>query len=208
VPIDLDGSGADLAVGCTYKYLNGGPGAPAFLYVRAALQETLRQPIWGWFGQRDQFAMGPSYDPVPGVDRFLAGTPSVLGLLAVEASAAVLAEAGIERLRAKGIALGQLIVELADDWLAPLGVTVGSPRDPACRGSHVSLRHPDAYRICRALIKEAAVIPDFRAPDSVRLCPAPAYTRFVDVWDAMDRLCGIVESGSYRRFDPTPARVT
>jgi kynureninase len=107
VPIDLDGSGADLAVGCTYKYLNGGPGAPAFLYVRTSLQESLRQPIWGWFGQRDQFAMGPAYDPVPDVGRFLAGTPSVLGLLAVEAGAAVLAEAGIERLRAKGIALGE-----------------------------------------------------------------------------------------------------
>jgi kynureninase len=208
VPIDLDDAGADLAVGCTYKYLNGGPGGPAFLYVRTSLQDELLQPIWGWFGQRDQFAMGPSYDPEPGIGHFLSGTPPILGLLAVDAGVTVLLEAGVDRLRTKGVALTQLIIELADAWLEPHGVTLGSPRNPERRGSHISLRHPDAWRLCRALIEDAAVVPDFRAPDSIRLGPAPAYTRFVDVWDAMDRLRRLLEGGAYRRFEQTPVRVT
>jgi kynureninase len=208
IPIDLEGTDVDLAVGCTYKYLNAGPGAPAFLYVRRRLQDRLRQPIWGWFGQRDQFAMGPTYDPEPGIGQFLVGTPPVLGLLAVEAGAAVLAEAGIVRLRAKSVALTELIVEFWEDRLRPLGLELGSPRDPARRGAHVSLRHPEAWRICRALIEDARVIPDFRTPDSIRLGPAPAYTRFVDVWDALDRLRVVVERGTYLRFDPGLDRVT
>jgi kynureninase len=208
VPIELDRSGADLAVGCTYKYLNAGPGAPAFLYVRREHVKGLRQPIWGWFGQRDQFAMAQGYDPAPDVSRFLVGTPHVLGAALVEEGAALLAEAGIGRLRAKGIALTELLIALYDAWLAPLGLTLASPRDPEARGSHVAIGHPDAFRICRALIERAGVIPDFRAPDRIRLGPAPIVTRFTDVWDAMDRLRTVVSDGVHETVDPTRARVT
>jgi kynureninase len=208
VPVGLEAHGVDLAVGCTYKYLNAGPGAPAFLYVRSELQPRLRSPIQGWFGQRDQFAMGPGYEPEEGVTRFLAGTPPILGLAAVEAGAELVAEAGIERLRAKGVALTELIVALHDEGLASLGFELGSPRDPARRGSHVALRHPHAWRICRALIERARVVPDFRTPDSVRLGVPPLYTRFVDVWDAIDRLRRLVEAGEHLAYDDTRARVT
>ncbi|MGW5671372.1 kynureninase [Micromonospora sp. NPDC003776] len=208
VPLDLTAAGADLAVGCTYKYLNGGPGAPAFLYVRRELQERLRQPIWGWFGQRDQFAMGPTYDPVPDLDRFQVGTPPVLGMAALDPALDVLAEAGIDLVREKGRRLSQAIVTLADAWLTPYGFTVASPRDPDRRGSHVSLHHPDALRISRAVADEGRVIGDYRAPDRLRLGPAPLYTRFVDVWDAMDRLRDIAERRSYERVPGAPSRVT
>ncbi len=196
VPADLDQSGADLAVGCTYKYLNAGPGAPAFLYVRAALHGRLRQPVWGWFGQRDQFAMGPDYDPVPGIGAFATGTPSIIGTVAVEEGARLLGEARLGRLRAKGTALTSYLITLADEWLAPLGFSVASPREDARRGGHVSLRHPEAKRLSQALI-QAGVIGDFRVPDLLRLCPAPISTRFTDVWDALDRLRQITAGRTY-----------
>ncbi len=208
LPVELDAAGADLAVGCTYKYLNAGPGAPAFLYVRAEHQPRLRSPIQGWFAQRDQFAMGPRYEPVEGIGRFLAGTPPVLDLAAVEAGAALIAEAGIERVREKSVALTELVVELHDAWLAPLGFELGTPRDSARRGAHVSLRHPEGWRICRALIERADVVPDFRGPDSVRIGLPPVYTRFVDAWDALDRLRRVVEDEVYLEVDPAVARVT
>jgi len=208
IPIGLRDAGVELAVGCTYKYLNGGPGAPAFLYVADELQPRLRSPIWGWFGQRDQFAMERDYDPVEGIGRFLAGTPPVLDLAAVEEGVKLTAAAGVDRLREKSLALCELIIELHDAWLAPLGFELGSPRDGARRGSHVSVRHPEAWPICRALIERADVIPDFRGPDSIRLGVAPLYTRFVDVYDAIDRLRGLVERGEQRLVDPERARVT
>ncbi|MGH3342615.1 MAG: kynureninase [Carbonactinosporaceae bacterium] len=207
-PVQLDRTGADLAVGCTYKYLNGGPGAPAFLYVRHDLQAGLRQPVWGWFGQRDQFAMGPHYDPVPGVGRFLGGTPPVPALCAVDEGVRLLAEAGIGRLRAKGVMMTDYLIALADAWLAPLGFSVASPRDPARRGSHVALRHPEAYRICRAAIERARVVADFRAPDRLRLGPAPLTSSFAEVWTALDRLRHLVEAREYEDYDATPGRVT
>ena len=186
-PVELDASNVDLAVGCTYKYVNAGPGAPAFLYVNRARQPELRQPIWGWFGQRDQFEMGPAYDPEPGIAQFLVGTSPALGLAAVDEGVKLLAEAGIDRLREKGVALTSFLIDLHDAWLAELGFRVGSPRDPATRGSHVALRHPEARKLCAALI-ERGVVPDFRTPDRLRFGPAPISTRFVDVWDAMDCL--------------------
>jgi kynureninase len=207
VPVDLTANGADLAVGCTYKYLNGGPGAPAFLYVRRELQEQLRQPIWGWFGQRDQFAMGPAYDPAPGIERFAVGTPPVLATVAVEVGARLVAEAGVERLAVKGRALGELVVALADAWLAPHGVALASPRDPARRGSHVTLAHADAWQLTQALV-DRGVVPDFRTPDRVRLGPAPLYTRFVDVWDAMDCFREVLASGAHEGYPTVRARVT
>jgi kynureninase len=199
VPVPLSAAGADLAVGCTYKYLNGGPGAPAFLYVRSELQAALRQPIWGWFGQADQFTMGARYDPVPGIARFTVGTPSVLATYAVAEGARIVAEAGIGRLRAKGMALTSYLIELADAVLAPLGFSVASPRDAERRGAHVSLHHPAAWQVCQALLHRN-VVPDFRTPDRLRLGPAPLYTRFTEVWEGVDRMRAIVAAGEHERY--------
>lgn len=207
VPVGLGAAGADLAVGCTYKYLNAGPGAPAFLYVRRDLQAELRQPVWGWFGQRDLFAMGPAYDPEPDVRRFLTGTPSVLGTVAVQEGVRILAEAGLDRLRAKGVAMTSYLIELADAWLTPLGFTLASPREAARRGSHVTLRHPESLRIYRALTADARVIPDFRTPDRVRLGPAPLTTRFTEVYDGLDRLRRLVAAGEHLRHSAEPGGV-
>ena len=207
VPIQLSAAGADLAVGCTYKYLNGGPGAPAFLFVRRDLQEQLRSPIQGWFGQRDQFAMGPVYEPADGIERFGVGTPNVLGTAAVEVGARLVAEAGVDRLAAKGRAMTDLIVGLGDAWLAPHGAVLASPRQAAARGSHVTFAHPQAWQLTQALI-ERGVVPDFRTPDRVRLGPAPLYTRFVEVWDAMDRFRGLLEEGHLERYSGERSRVT
>jgi kynureninase len=207
VPVELTASGADLAVGCTYKYLNGGPGSPAFLYVRRELQEQLRSPIQGWFGQRDQFAMGPVYDPAPGIERFGVGTPPVLAMAAVEMGARLVADAGVERLAAKGRRMTALMVDLAEAWLAPHGVRLASPREPERRGSHITLAHPAAWQLTQALI-DRQVVPDFRTPDRVRLGPAPLYTRFVDVWDAMDRFRAVLADGAFERYPAELSRVT
>jgi kynureninase len=208
VPVDLHAAGAELAVGCTYKYLNAGPGAPGYLYVAAPLQERLRSPIWGWFGQRDQFAMERDYDPEPSIRRFLAGTPPILGLAAVEAGLRITAEAGIGALYAKSRALTELIVALHDAWLVPLGFELATRRDPARRGSHVALRHPQGWQVARALIERAGVVPDFRGPDTIRLGVAPLYTRHVDVWDALERLRDLVARGEHERVDAALGRVT
>jgi kynureninase len=195
IPVGLDEAGADLAVGCTYKYLNGGPGSPAFAYVRRGLQAELRQPVWGWFGQREQFAMGPSYEPETGMGRFLAGTPPVLGLLAVDIAAETLESAGIPALWTKSQQLTAMLVDLVRDWLEPLGATLASPTDPDRRGAHLSVAHPLAWPWCKALIDRRMVIADFRKPDTIRLGPAPLYTRFVDVFDAVQRMAEVLEAG-------------
>jgi kynureninase len=189
VPLALDADGADLAVGCTYKYLNGGPGAPAYMYAREGLLGPggLRQPIWGWLGRRDAFEMRPGYEPGEGARALLSGTPPALALACVEEGVRLVAEAGIGAIRAKGIALTEYAIELADARLARVGVAVGSPRDAARRGAHVALRHADARRLCVALI-ERGVIPDFRAPDVIRFGLSPLSTRFVDVWDGVQVL--------------------
>lgn len=207
VPITLDADGVDLAVGCTYKYLDGGPGSPAFLYVRTELQATLRQPIWGWFGQRDQFAMGPAYDPVPTIDRFATGTPNIVGLTSVEAGVTLLAAAGIDALRAKGISLTSYLIQLCDAWLIPLGFELAGPRDANLRGSHVSLRHPAAFQLCRALIEDH-VVPDYREPDLIRCGLAALTTSFAEVHEAMRRLRELTTSGRYLDFAPERSRVT
>jgi kynureninase len=207
VQIDLEAEGADLAVGCTYKYLNGGPGAPAFLYVRRDLQDQLRSPIQGWFGQRDQFAMGPVYEPANGIERFGVGTPPVLGMAAVEVGARIVAEAGMERLAAKGQAMTDLMVALGDEWLAPHGAVLATPRQASARGSHVTFAHAQAWQLTQALI-DRGVVPDFRTPDRVRLGPAPLYTRFVDVWDAMQRFREVLVERAQDRYPAERARVT
>jgi kynureninase len=207
VPVELDAAGADLAVGCTYKYVNAGPGAPGLLYVRESLQPRLRQPIWGWFSQRDQFEMGPRYDPASGIDAFLTGTPNIIGSVAVEEGARLLGEAGMPQLRAKSVELTTYLIALADEWLVPLGFAIASPRDAARRGAHVALRHDDAWQICQALIREG-VIGDYRTPDRVRLGPVPIYTNFTEVWTALDRLRDIAATKSYADLPAEPPRVT
>jgi kynureninase len=208
VPVDLEASGADLAVGCTYKYLNAGPGAPAYLYVRRSLQDSVRSPIQGWFGQRDQFAMERPYEPEDGVRRFLAGTPPILGLAAVDVGAELVGEAGIERIRAKSGSLTTLAVDVFDAELVPLGFELGTPRDVRLRGGHVALRHPEAWRICRALIDRAQVVPDFRGPDSVRLGLSPLSTSHTDAADALLRLRDLVAGGGHLEFALERTRVT
>lgn len=188
VPVDLTEAGADLAVGCTYKYLNAGPGAPAFSYVRSELQAELRQPIWGWFGQRDQFEMGPRYDPLPGIRQQLAGTPNIVGLACVEEGVGLIVRASMPALREKSLALCEWSLALFEQSLAQLEFSLASPREGNRRGAHVSLRHAEARTICELLIDELGVVPDFRAPDVVRIGLAPLYTRYVDVWDAFERL--------------------
>jgi kynureninase len=180
IPVELEANGVDLAVGCTYKYLNGGPGSPAFLFVRHALQDDLRPPIQGWFAQREQFEMGPAFEREPGIRGWLVGTPGVIALTSAQGGIEVVAEAGIGAIRAKGIALTRYAIALTDTWLAPLGCSVGSPRDASRRGAHVSIRHPDAKRLTRELIAQG-VIPDFRAPDSIRIGLSPLTTSFEDV---------------------------
>lgn len=200
VPVRLDEWGADLAVGCTYKYLNAGPGAPAFLYVREALQSILDSPIWGWFGEADPFAFDLDYRPAPGVRRFLVGTPPMLSLSAIEPAVEIVRRAGIERIREKSIAMTGYLIERVDARLAPLGFTLGTPREPERRGSHVSIRHPEGYRINRALIEEMALLPDFRAPDNIRLGIAPLYNRFAELHEGVERIARVVQEARFTHF--------
>ncbi len=187
VPLRLHDVDADLAVGCTYKYVNGGPGAPAFVWAHERHHDALENPVPGWMGHADPFAMGPAYAPAPGVRRFMTGTPSALALAAVDEGVALLAEAGVDAVRAKSVALTSYAVELHDAWLAPRGVELASPREAAQRGSHVTLRHPDARLLTDALTARG-VIPDFRNPDGIRIGLAPLYTSFTDGHDGLAAL--------------------
>lgn len=178
VPVALDGWDADLAVGCTYKYLNGGPGSPAFGYVNARLQADLTQPIQGWMGHADPFLMGPGYAPAKGMRRFISGTPPILGMVAMQSMLELVEEAGIEAIRAKSVALTSYVVELADTTLP--AVTLASPRDPAQRGGHVTLHH-DRMRAVTARLWERDVIPDYRDPGGLRIGLSPLSTSFDEV---------------------------
>ncbi|MFN8148955.1 MAG: kynureninase [Candidatus Nanopelagicales bacterium] len=181
---DLD---ADLAIGCTYKYVNGGPGAPAFVWAHERHHDDLVNPVPGWMGHADPFAMGPAYAPAAGVRRFMTGTPSAVALAAVDEGVALLAEAGMDAVRAKSLLLTAYAVELHDAWLAPLGVELASPHDPEQRGSHITLRHPDARALTDALVARG-VVPDFRNPDGIRVGLAPLYTTFTEVHDGLAAL--------------------
>jgi kynureninase len=181
IPRQLDDWQVDLAVGCTYKYLNGGPGSPAFGYVRSDLQGHLRQPIQGWMGAAEPFAMAEHYTPSDGIRRFLSGTPSILGMLAMRDMLALIEQAGLEAIRAKSVALTEFAIQVSDRLLGPLGVEVGSPRDPAVRGSHVTLEHPE-FRLATQRLWEMGVIPDFRPPDGLRIGLSPLSTSFSEVY--------------------------
>ncbi len=208
IPVDLNGSGADLAIGCSYKYLNGGPGAPAFLYVRRDLQEQLRNPIAGWMGQRNLFDFELQYVPAPGMRKFLSGTQTILSLAAVEVGVDLLLEAGMERLRAKSVRQTEYLIELWDVLLRPLGFMLNSPPDPNERGSHVSLGHEEGLRIDLALIHEMKVLPDFRAPDNIRLGVTPIYTTFAEIHTAVMRIKQVVEERIYEKYANEAPKVT
>ena len=208
VPVDLNGAGVDLAIGCTYKYLNGGPGAPAFLYVRRDLQERLGNPLSGWWGQRRPFDFGLEYQPAAGLRHFLTGTLPIVSLALIEPGVDLLLEAGMEALRAKSVAQTEYLIDLWQAVLAPLGFTLNSPRDASRRGSHVSLGHVEGMRIDLALINDMQVLPDFRSPDNIRLGIAPIYTSFVDIHSAVMRLREIVVDRLYEKYPSEPPEVT
>jgi kynureninase len=220
VPLALNAWDVDLAVGCTYKYLNGGPGSPAFLYVRRDLHDKLNQPIWGWFGAQSPFDFNLEFKPAADIDRFRVGTAPMLSMLAIEPALDILLEAGMTRLREKSIRQTDYLLYLAHEWLLPLEFSIGSPLDSRHRGSHVSLRHPEAYRIIRAMIElppmefgskthpSMRVIPDFRAPDNIRLGIAPLYTTYHDIYRALDFMRWIVEEKVYLGYSDERQAVT
>ncbi|MFB2585754.1 kynureninase [Herbiconiux liukaitaii] len=192
VPIELDAWGVDLATGCTYKYLNGGPGSPAFVYANAALLEDARQPIWGWMGDHDPFAMAGGYRPATGIRRFMSGTPPIMGMIAMQEMLDLIAEVGIEAIREKSLALTDFAIALHDERLAPLGVTLSSPRRREVRGSHVTLDHPRFAGIMDELWANG-VLPDFRAPSGIRLGLSPLSTSFAEVEVVIEAVRGILE---------------
>ena len=208
VPVHLDACNADFAIGCTYKYLNGGPGAPAFLYVNKKLQEKLSSPIWGWWGQKNPFDFDLDYQPAPGAQRFLVGTQPMISLLTMEAALEPLLQAGMDSLREKSILMTDFASFLTESWLVPFGFSLGSPVDSAMRGSHISIRHPEGYRINRALIEEMNLIPDFRAPDNLRLGFAPIYLSFTDVWEGFDRIRRVMDEKRYEKYPKNKLAVT
>jgi kynureninase len=185
VPVHADRWEFDLAVGCTYKDLNGGPGSPAFAYVRDDLHAVLRQPIQGWFGTADLFAMGPEYVPARSIRRFVSGTSPISAMIAMQETLAMIEEAGMESVRAKSIGLTSFAIDLADEWLGPLGVTLGTPRDPEERGGHVILQH-DAMREVTARLWQRDVIPDYRDVGGLRVGLAPLSTSFEEVYRGLD----------------------
>ena len=220
VPLELEAWGVDLAVGCTYKYLNGGPGAPAFLYVRRELQDKLMQPIWGWFGAQSPFDFDLEFTPAEDIARFRVGTAPMLSMLAIEPALDILLEAGMVRLREKSVRQSEYLLFLAEKWLLPLGFEIGSPMNANQRGSHISLRHREAYRISRAMIElppsaerpgthpATRVIPDFRAPDHIRLGIAPLYTTYHDIHRALDYMRWIIEDQIYLGYSDERQAVT
>lgn len=214
VHLELNEWNVDLAVGCTYKYLNGGPGSPAFLFVRKDLQKELLPPIWGWFADKAPFAFNLEFTPADNISRYQISTPHILSMAGIEPALEILLEAGMDQLREKSIKQTDYLIYLAQELLIPLGFEIGSPLDSSQRGSHVSLRHPEAYRICRALIDpqpgdtNLKVIPDFRAPNNIRLGIAPLYTSFTDIHRALKRLKTIVEDGIFQNYSKEQLKVT
>ncbi len=205
VPLNLNESGADMAVGCTYKYLNGGPGAPAFLYVRKDLQEKLSNPIWAWFSHEKPFDFTLEYTAKNGIQRFAAGTPSVLSLAAIEAGLDIMLEAGMQNLREKSITQSSFLIELVQNLLEPLGFKIASPLNVNERGSHISIQHLEGYKINRAMIEpmdgSPSIIPDFRPPNNIRLGIAPLYNTFEEIFQTIVRIKIIVETKEFEHFD-------
>ena len=208
MPVDLGGAGADLAAGCTYKYLNGGPGSPAFLYVNATIDGEVHNPLSGWWGHENPFEFDLEYRPDASIRRFQTGTMPILSLSAVETGVALTTEAGIKRLREKSVGLSAFFIEQARVHLEPLGFTLASPADPARRGSHVSLRHDDGWRIVQAMIEHGKVIPDFREPDNLRFGFAPLYTSYADLPTAIIRIKNLIAAALPQTYPTTRSAVT
>jgi len=208
VPMQLDSWNVDMVIGCGYKYLNGGPGAPAFLYINKSIQDELESPIWGWFGQKSPFAFDLDYTPASGIGRFLAGTPPMISLSALETSVDMIIGVGMEAIRAKSVLITEYMIQLYDLHLAELGFTLGSPRNAAIRGSHVSIRHPLGYQINQALIAEQNVIPDFREPDNLRLGLSPLTTSYAEIWHGVDRIRETIVRGLHLKYPSTRKAVT
>jgi kynureninase len=208
IEMNFDANGVDLAVGCTYKYGNSGPGAPAWLYVATKMQKELQVPIQGWFSQGDQFGMGPVFEKAEGIRGFQIASPSLIGLRCIKTSFEIIKEAGIDKIAHKAAVGTQMMIDLYDAWLAPLGMQLNTSRDPKERGGHISLVHPDAARICVALREFANVIPDYRTPNSIRLAISPLPTSYVEVWDGFERIRDLVSTRQYEKVSATGSRVT
>jgi kynureninase len=208
IEMDFDKNGVDIAVGCTYKYGNSGPGSPAWLYVNKKVQAELQVPIQGWFSQGDQFAMGADFERAQGIRGFQIASPSLIGLRCIKSAFSMIEEAGIGAISEKAAIGTEMMIQLYDAWLADLGFTLLTSRNPQERGGHISLGHPDAARICVALREFADVIPDYRTPNSIRLAIAPLPTSYVEVWDGFARIRDLVASRQYEKIEKTDSRVT
>jgi kynureninase len=211
--IKLNETNADLAVGCTYKYLNGGPGAPAFLYVRKDLQEKLVNPIYSWFAHEKPFDFKPNFIPAKGIQKFAISTPSILSLGAISPGLDIILEAGIKNIEEKSRAQSEFLISLIKEFLIPLNFEIMSPLNTNSRGSHISIKHPESYRINRAMISPSSssvksVIPDFRPPNFIRLGITPLYTSFEDLYQAILRIKQIVTTKEYERFSNEKLQVT
>ncbi len=208
VQLDFDSNQVGLAVGCTYKYGNSGPGAPAWLYVSKKMQHELHVPIQGWFAQRDQFAMGPTFEKDQSIRGFQIASPSLMGLRSIKSAFEMIELAGIAAIEKKAAAGTSMMIALFDQWLAPLGFTLNTPRDARSRGGHISLVHPEAERISVALRKFANVIPDYRVPNSIRVAISPLATSYVEVYDGFQRIRDLVASRKYEEISGQDSRVT
>ena len=208
IELNLDANGVDLCVGCTYKYGNSGPGSPAWLYVSKRVQKELQVPIQGWFAQDAQFEMGAVFERSQTIRGFQIASPSLMGIRCVQTAFSMIKEAGIDAIAHKAAIGTQMMIDLYDAWLAPLGIELNTSRDAKERGGHISLVHPDAAQICVALRTMSNVIPDYRTPNSIRLAISPLPTSFVEVWDGFERIRDLVASGRYKEVQEGGSRVT
>jgi kynureninase len=208
IEMNLDANGADLVVGCTYKYGNSGPGSPAWLYVSKRIQKELQVPIQGWFSQGDQFGMGPVFERAEGIRGYQIASPSLMGLRCVKSAFEIIEEAGIDAIASKAAIGTQMMIDLYDAWLADLGITLLTSRNAKERGGHITLGHPDAGRICIALRQFANVIPDYRTPNSIRLAISPLPTSYVEVWDGFQRIRDLVATRQFEKVEEGGSRVT
>ena len=208
IELNLDANGVDLCVGCTYKYGNSGPGSPAWLYVSKRVQSELQVPIQGWFAQDAQFEMGPVFERSQTIRGFQIASPSLMGIRCVQVAFSMIKEAGIDAIAHKAAVGTQMMIELYDAWLAPLGIELNTSRNANERGGHISLVHPDAAQICVALRTISNVIPDYRTPNSIRLAISPLPTSYVEIWDGLDRMRDLVASGRYKEVQEGGSRVT
>ena len=208
IELNLDANGVDLAVGCTYKYGNSGPGGTAWLYVNKSIQKELRVPIQGWFSQKDQFTMGPFFEPADDIRRFQIASPSIIGMRMIQAGFKMIEEATIEAIEQKANVGTEMMIALFDAWLAPLGFELLTPRNPKQRGGHITIGHPDAKKIANAMRSMIKVVPDYRTPDSIRLAIAPLPTSYTEVYDGFARLKELVETKKYLEIEDNGSRVT